>query len=77
MLHDNPDLAPSDVVFLANHREGLEAVNVIADAGYEVQHVFGSTNAEKRDRKMRFWGSAAGVKGCTVHSSKAGSHEQC
>lgn len=70
MLHDNPDLAPSDVVFLANHREGLEAVNVIADAGYEVQHVFGSTNAEKRDRKMRFWGSAAGVKGCTVHSFK-------
>ncbi len=70
MLRENPDLAPSDVVFLANHREGLEAVKLITDAGYEVQHVFGTTNAEKRERKMRFWGSAAGVKGCTVHSFK-------
>jgi Nuclease-related domain len=70
MLRDNPDLAPSDVVFLANHREGLEAVQVITDAGYEVQHVFGLTNAERRDRKMRFYGAAAGVKGCTVQSFK-------
>ena len=70
MLRDNPDLAPSDVVFLANHREGLEAVQVITDAGYEVQHVFGLTNAERRERKMRFYGAAAGVKGCTVHSFK-------
>ncbi|MGB8858296.1 MAG: nuclease-related domain-containing protein [Ilumatobacteraceae bacterium] len=70
MLRENPDLAPSDVVFLANHREGLEAVKVITDAGYDVQHVFGNTNAEKRERKMRFYGSAAGVKGCTVHSFK-------
>jgi hypothetical protein len=57
-------------VFPANHGEGLEAVKVIIDAGYEVQHVFGSTNAEKRDREMRFWGPAAGVKGCTFHSFK-------
>ncbi len=70
MLRDNPDLAPSDVVFLANHREGLEAVQVIEVAGYEVQHVFGLTNAERRDRKMRFYGSVSGVKGCTVHSFK-------
>jgi hypothetical protein len=70
LLNNNPDLAPSDVVFLANHREGLEAVKVITDAGYQVQHVFGSTDAEKRNRKMRFWGSAAGVKGCTVQSFK-------
>jgi superfamily I DNA/RNA helicase len=70
LLNENPDLAPSDVVFLANHREGLEAVKVITDAGYEVQHVFGATNSEKRERKVNFWGSAAGVKGCTVHSFK-------
>jgi hypothetical protein len=70
LLGHNPDLAPSDVVFLANHREGLEAVKVITDAGFEVQHVFGTTNTEKRDRKLRFWGSASGVKGCTVQSFK-------
>jgi len=70
LLSENPDLAPSDVVFFANHREGLEAVKVIADAGYEVQHVFGATESEKRERKMHFWGSAVGVKGCTVHSFK-------
>ena len=70
LLRNNPDLAPSDVVFLAHHREGLEAVRVITGAGYEVQHVFGTTGAEKRDRKLRFWGTAAGVKGCTVHSFK-------
>jgi hypothetical protein len=70
LLAANPDLAPSDVVFLANHRQGLEAVKVITDAGFEVQHVFGTTEAEKRSRKMRFWGSAEGVKGCTVQSFK-------
>ncbi len=70
MLRENPDLAPSDVVFLADHRPGLEAAQVIMDAGFEVQHVFGVTNAEKRERKQKFWGSAAGVKGCTVHSFK-------
>jgi hypothetical protein len=70
MLTGNPDLAPSDVVFLANHREGLEAVKVITEAGYEVQHVFGTTELEKRKRKMRFLGMTAGVKGCTVHSFK-------
>jgi len=70
LLNENPDLAPSDVVFLANHSEGLEAVNVITDAGYEVQHVFGATQSEKRKRKANFWSSAAGVKGCTVHSFK-------
>ena len=70
LLRDNADLAPSDVVFLANHREGLEAVKVIVDAGFEVQHVFGSTETEKRDRKLRFWASNSGVKGCTVHSFK-------
>lgn len=70
LLRENPDLAESDVVFLANHRDGLEAVKVIAAAGHAVQHVFGLTAAEKRERKMRFWGSAPGVKGCTVQSFK-------
>jgi hypothetical protein len=70
MLRENPDLAPSDVVFLAHHREGLEAVKVITEAGYEVQHVFGMTDRERRERKMRFLGMAPGVKGCTVHSFK-------
>jgi len=70
LLRANPDLAPSDVVFLADHRPGLEAVKVITDAGFEVQHVFGATNAERRERKQSFWGSAAGVKGCTVQSFK-------
>lgn len=70
LLRDHPDLAPSDVVFLANHREGLEAVRVITEAGYQVNHIFGTTPAEKRERKLRFWGSAGGVKGCTVQSFK-------
>jgi hypothetical protein len=71
LLNANPDLSPSDVVFLANsHDEGLRAVKVIEGAGFAVQHVFGTTPAEKRDRKMRFWGTAAGVKGCTYQSFK-------
>ena len=70
LLRDHPDLAPSDVVFLADHRPGLEAVKVIEEAGFEVQHVFGTTKAEQRGRKLRFWGSGAGVKGCTVQSFK-------
>ena len=45
-------------------------MNVITDAGFEVQHVFGTTQSERRKRKTNFWGSAAGVKGCTVHSFK-------
>lgn len=65
------------MVFLANHREGLEAVKVITDAGYEVQHVFGNTATEKRDRKMRIWGSAAGVKAVPSTASKVGSHGRC
>jgi hypothetical protein len=71
LLRANPDLAPSDVVFLATtHREGLEAADIVSLAGYAVQHVFGATKAEQRDRKLRFWGGAAGVKGCTVQSFK-------
>lgn len=70
LLRDNPDLAPSDVVFLANHREGLVAAKIISEAGYEVMHTFGNTDKEKRDRKMRFYGTSNGVKGCTVHSFK-------
>ena len=70
LLRDNPDLAPSDVVFLANHREGLVAARIISEAGYEVMHTFGNTDAEKRERKLRFYGTSNGVKGCTVQSFK-------
>lgn len=70
LLRNNPDLSPSDVVFLANHREGLQAAKVITDAGFEVVHAFGNTTEEKRARKMRFYGSTSGVKGCTVQSFK-------
>ena len=47
-----------------------DTCSAISDAGFEVQHVFGTTDAEKRSRKLRFWGSAEGVKGCTVQSFK-------
>jgi Nuclease-related domain len=71
MLHGNPDLSPSDVVFLANsHAEGLVAAGVIASAGFEVRHVFGRTDLEKRNGKLRFWGNSGGVKGCTYQSFK-------
>ena len=71
LLLANPDLAPSDVVFLANsHDEGLQAADVIASAGFEVRHVFGRTDTERRNGKLRFWGTAAGVKGCTYQSFK-------
>jgi hypothetical protein len=71
LLTENPDLSPSDVVFLANsHEEGLLAVDVIETAGFATQHVFGRTPAEKRSRKLRFWGAASGVKGCTYQSFK-------
>ena len=76
LLRENPDLAPSDVVFLANHREGLEAVKVITDAGFKVQHVFGNTSTEKRERKLRFWGSASGVRVARCTASRAGSLER-
>ena len=50
LLMTNPDLSPSDVVFLANsHEEGLDAVRVIEIAGFQVQHMFGRTPTEKRD----------------------------
>ena len=71
LLKANPDLAPSDVVFLANsHEEGLDAVRVIEIAGYGVQHMFGRTPTEKRDRKQGFWSGATGVKGSTYQSFK-------
>ena len=71
LLNDNPDLAPSDVVFLAqSHIEGLQAVRVIAAAGHEVQHLFALDKHEQRRRKERFLPTSPGVKGCTVHSFK-------
>ena len=71
LLKDHPDLSPSDVVFLArSHQEGIHAVKVIADAGFEVQHLFALDATDKRRRKERFLAVAPGVKGCTVHSFK-------
>ncbi len=71
LLSEHPDLAESDVVFLApTHDDGLDAVAVIEAAGHQVQHIFGRTPQEKRERKSRFWGRSPGVKGCTVHSFK-------
>lgn len=71
LLRKHPDLAPSDVVFLApSHVSGLEAVRVIKAAGFDVQHVFAANQRDRRNLKDRFWGAAPGVKGCTVHSFK-------
>ena len=71
LLNENPDLAPSDVVFLArSHQDGIHAVKVIADAGFEIQHLFALDEGDKRRRKDRFLAVAPGVKGCTVHSFK-------
>ncbi len=71
LLQDHPDLAPSDVVFLApSHRCGLQAVKIIKAAGFEVQHLFAEGKRERRDLKNRFWGASPGVKGCTVQSFK-------
>lgn len=71
LLDQNPDLSPSDVVFLAQrHADGLDAVDVLQRQGVAVQHIFGSTWQEKRARKEQFYASAPGVKGCTVQSFK-------
>ena len=54
LLMTNPDLSPSDVVFLANsHEEGLDAVRVIEIAGFQVQHMFGRTPSEKARSQAR------------------------
>ncbi len=71
LLTSNPDLCPNDVVFLCeHHRDGLDAVAVIEQAGLPLHHIFAVKGAEKARRKRRFWPDAPGVKGCTVHSFK-------
>jgi hypothetical protein len=58
-------------VFLCEkHRDGLDAVHVIEDAGHQVHHVFSEHTRAQSQRKRRFWPDAPGVKGCTVHSFK-------
>lgn len=71
LLAEHPELAPSDIVFLCeNHRDGVDAVHVIEDAGHPVHHIFSENEYERSRRKRRFWPDAPGVKGCTVHSFK-------
>ncbi len=71
LLEAHPDLNPGDVVFLApSHQIGLEAVDTIAAAGFDVQHIFATSHTERRRRKQRFLPHEAGVKGCTYHSFK-------
>ena len=71
LLAAHPELSPNDVVFLCeNHRDGVDAVQVIEDAGHPVHHIFSENKSEQSRRKRRFWPDAPGVKGCTVHSFK-------
>jgi hypothetical protein len=71
LLNEQPDLSPSDIVFLASsHRIGLDAVRTIRQGGHDVQHVFSNEEHERRDLKRRFWAATPGVKGCTFHSFK-------
>ena len=71
LLRANPELCPSDVVFMCEtHPQGLEAVKVIEASGFAVHHMFGTTTSEKQRRKRRFWPDAPGVRGCTVDSFK-------
>jgi hypothetical protein len=71
LLAAHPELSPNDVVFLCEeHRDGIEAVHVIEDAGHQVHHIFSTSEYHRARRKRRFWPDAPGVKGCTVHSFK-------
>ncbi len=71
LLAEHPELSPNDVVFLCEkHRDGIDAVHVIEDAGQQVHHVFSTYKQAQSQRKRRFWPDAPGVKGCTVHSFK-------
>ncbi len=71
LLAEHPELSPNDVVFLCeNHRDGVDAVHVIEDAGHAVHHIFSDNDDQRSRRKRRFWPDAPGVKGCTVHSFK-------
>lgn len=71
LLKENPDLAPSDVVLLAQtHEDGLEAISVLAQHGIEAQHIFARNRRERQERKLQFYAHAPGVKGCTVQSFK-------
>jgi hypothetical protein len=71
LLEEHPELSPNDIVFLCEeHRDGIDAVHVIEDAGHAVHHVFSMNEYQQSRRKRRFWPDAPGVKGCTVHSFK-------
>ena len=71
LLADNPELSPSDVVFLCEHHDdGLAAVREIERAGHSVHHIFSKFESDRAVRKRRFWPDADGVKGCTVQSFK-------
>jgi hypothetical protein len=71
LLRANPELCPSDVVFMCEtHPQGLEAVKVIEASGFAVHHMFATNNSERQRRKRRFWPDAPGVRGCTVDSFK-------
>ena len=71
LLEHEPDLSPSDIVFLVEqHTEGLAAVAEIESAGHNVHHIFSNNKDQRNVRKRRFWPDADGIKGCTVHSFK-------
>ncbi len=71
LLHENPTLAPRDVVYLCEyHHDGLAAAAVIEAAGYPVHHLYSRDPDERQRSKSRFWPDADAVKGCTVHAFK-------
>lgn len=71
LLNTYPDLNPNDLVFLCEHHDdGMAAVRVVEEAGFEVHHIFAKAKVDRARRKRRFWPEAPGVKGCTIHSFK-------
>ena len=68
LLDDDPELSPSDIVFLCEtHAEGLQAVRVIEACGHAVHHMFGSDDADRSrrggDSIVRVWSHASDESG--------------
>lgn len=68
LLHQG--VHPSDmVVLLPNHPLGLQFVQQMQQAGFEVNHVF-SPNPDDKRQKYAFWMGDSRLKACTIHSFK-------
>lgn len=70
MLEDDPSLHPGDVVVLAGHDLGEQAMGELTRRGHANEHIFADTHEEQRRRKRRFWAGTPQLKGSTVHSYK-------